>query len=100
MNDTPLTEAEIEAALGRLSEWSRSGDHLLKVFSFADFKAALAFMVRAGFEAEARNHHPEWGNVYNRVEVRLSTHSAGGKITVKDVDLAAAFDEVAEGTSK
>lgn len=97
MNDTPLTDPEIDAALNRLSDWSRTGDHLLKVFSFADFKAALAFMVRAGFEAESRDHHPEWSNVYNRVEVRLNTHSAGGKITAKDIDLATAFDGVATG---
>ena len=45
-------------------------------------------MVRAGFEAEAMNHHPEWTNVYNRVAIRLNTHDAGGKVTAKDVELA------------
>ena len=94
MNDSPLTDAEIDTALAQLPQWSRSGEHLCKDFVFADFKSALAFMVRAGFEAEAWNHHPEWSNVYNRVEVRLNTHSAGGKITAKDVDLATAFDGV------
>lgn len=95
MNDTPLTDAEIDTAVARLAEWSHSGDQLHKAFSFPDFKSALAFMVRAGFEAESRDHHPEWTNVYNRVEVRLCTHSAGDKITEKDVDLATAFDGVA-----
>ena len=95
MNDTPLTDAEIDAAVARLAAWSRSSDQLQKTFSFPDFKSALAFMVRAGFAAESRDHHPEWTNIYNRVEVRLCTHSAGGKITEKDVDLATAFDGVA-----
>ncbi|MDB4384734.1 4a-hydroxytetrahydrobiopterin dehydratase [Opitutaceae bacterium] len=95
MNDTPLTDAEIDAAIACLGAWNRSGDQLHKLFSFPDFKSALAFMVRAGFEAESRDHHPEWTNVYNRVEVRLCTHSAGAKITEKDVNLATAFDGVA-----
>lgn len=94
MNDSPLTDTQIDQALGQLSDWARDGDHLVKIYTFADFKVALAFMVRAGFEAEARNHHPKWSNVYNRVEVRLNTHSAGNKITAKDADLATAFDLV------
>ena len=94
MNDSPLTDTQIDEALGQLSDWARDGDHLSKTYTFTNFKAALAFMVRAGFEAEARNHHPEWSNVYNRVEVRLSTHSAGNKITGKDTDLATAFNQV------
>ena len=94
MSDTPLTDTEITAALNELSKWRREGDRLQRTFEFSDFKAAMAFMVQAGFEAEARNHHPEWSNVYNRVEVRLNTHSVGNKITAKDVDLAAAMDRV------
>jgi 4a-hydroxytetrahydrobiopterin dehydratase len=94
MDDSPLTDPQIDEILGQLSDWAREGDHLVKTYTFGDFKAALAFMVRAGFEAEARNHHPEWSNVYNRVEVRLSSHSAGSKITAKDADLATAFDLV------
>lgn len=94
-NDQPLNEDQIEAALATLPHWHRDGDKLQRDFEFADFRAALGFMVRAGFEAEERDHHPEWTNVYNRVGVSLNTHSAGGKITAKDVDLAAAFDRVA-----
>ena len=52
-------------------------------------------MVRAGFEAEELNHHPEWMNVYKMVAVRLNTHDAGGKVTAKDVELARRFDKVA-----
>lgn len=88
---TPLTKAKIEAALAAvpgLPGWSCKRDALVKTFKFENFREALAFMVRVGFEAEALNHHPEWTNVYNRVEVRLSTHDAGGKVTAKDVELA------------
>ncbi len=95
MSDTPLTDDQITDALRELPEWQREGDQLQRTFEFADFKAAMAFMVRAGFEAEGLGHHPEWSNVYNRVEVGLNTHSADGKITAKDVDLAAAMDRVA-----
>jgi len=92
MSDIPLTTEEIETALAKLPEWTRSGDALCKTYTFADFREAMGFLVRAGFEAEARDHHPEWTNVYNRVEVRLNTHSAGNKVTVKDTELAAAFE--------
>ena len=85
---TPLGDMEIAAALRTLPGWTRRGETLTRVYRFASFRDALAFMVRAGFEAEAVNHHPEWTNVYNRVGVRLTTHDAGG-ITKKDVDLAA-----------
>lgn len=91
---TPWTKAKVDAALVGLPGWSREGDALVKTFAFASFKAALAFMVRAGFEAEALNHHPEWTNVYNRVDVRLSTHEAKGKITAKDVALASRMEAV------
>ena len=76
---TPMTEAKIERALAGLPGWSREGEALVKTFTFASFKAALSFMVRVGFEAEAMDHHPEWTNVYNRVAVRLNTHEAGGR---------------------
>ena len=54
-------------------------------------------MVRAAFEAEAMNHHPEWTNVYNRVTVRLNTHDAGGKVTARDVELAERMEKVFGG---
>lgn len=91
----PLTTAEIEQALAALPGWSREGDALVKTFGFADFRAALAFMVRAGFEAEAMDHHPDWTNVYDRVVVRLNTHSAGGRITALDVQLAGRLQQIA-----
>jgi 4a-hydroxytetrahydrobiopterin dehydratase len=95
--NTPLTEAEIRAALASLPGWTLERDALAKTFKFATFRDALAFMVRAGFEAEAMDHHPEWTNVYNRVAVRLNTHDAGGKVTAKDVALARQFEKILPG---
>lgn len=70
------------------------GRAIAKRYRFADFRAAMAWMVRAAFEAEALNHHPEWSNVYNRVDVRLTTHDTGG-LTAKDFDLAERLDGLA-----
>jgi 4a-hydroxytetrahydrobiopterin dehydratase len=83
-----LTAAEISTALTTLPGWTHERDALAKEFKFGSFREALSFMVRAGFEAEAMDHHPEWTNVYNRVAIRLNTHSAGGKVTALDVELA------------
>ena len=85
---TPLDSATLEAALAGLPGWSRAGDSIEKQFEFDDFRAALAFMVRVGFEAEALDHHPELRNVYNRVTVGLSTHDAGDRVTEMDLELA------------
>ncbi len=93
----PLTPEEIAAALGGLPGWTRERDALAKEFKFGSFREAMAFMVRVGFEAEAADHHPEWTNVYNRVAIRLNTHSAGGKVTAKDVELAGKIESVAKG---
>ncbi len=84
----PLGAKQIKVALGRLPGWTFKGDALGKEFKFGSFREAMSFMVRAAFEAEAMNHHPEWTNVYNRVAIRLNTHDAGGKVTAKDVALA------------
>ena len=88
MASKPLKSAEIKAALDELNGWKFQRNALAKTFTFGNFREALSFMVRAGFEAEAMNHHPEWTNVYNRVVIRLNTHDAGGKVTAKDVALA------------
>ncbi len=94
MASTPLTSAEIEAALPALPGWTFERDALAKTFRFGSFKEAMSFMVRAGFEAEAMDHHPDWTNVYNRVAIRLNTHDAGGKVTAKDVTLARKLQEL------
>ncbi|MEM8596635.1 MAG: 4a-hydroxytetrahydrobiopterin dehydratase, partial [Pseudomonadota bacterium] len=64
-----------------------------KTYRFSDFRAAMAWMLRAAFEAEAMDHHPEWSNVYNRVAVTLTTHDAGG-LTEKDTALAQRLEAI------
>ena len=93
---TKLDPAARATALKSLPEWHDvSGrDAIARKFQFKDFNAAFAFMTRAALLAEKMDHHPEWFNVYNRVEVTLSTHDAGG-LTEKDIALAKAMDEYA-----
>jgi len=74
--------------------WKEQNDQLIRKFEFADFSEAFAFMTRVAMLAEKQNHHPLWTNVYNQVEIRLSTHDAGGVITDRDRKLAAAIDEL------
>ena len=69
------------------------GKAIAKTFRFRGFRDAIAFMTRAGFEADHIKHHPEWRNVYNRVEVRLTTHDADA-LTENDVDLARRMEKV------
>lgn len=89
-----LTDAEIATALRDLPGWSSHGDSLTKTYEFADFVAAIGFMSALAASIDALDHHPEWTNVYNRVEVRLSSHDVGG-ITERDVRLAHVFEEAA-----
>ena len=70
------------------------GAAITRTFRFRGFRDAMAFMTRAAFEADHMNHHPEWSNVYNRVEVRLTTHDTGG-LTDNDFELARRMDKVA-----
>jgi 4a-hydroxytetrahydrobiopterin dehydratase len=90
-----LTGAEREKALSQLSDWSLvdGRDAIAKTFTFKDFNEAFGWMSRAALYAEQMNHHPEWFNVWNRVEVTLSTHDAGG-LTEKDVKLAKKMDAI------
>ncbi|MGD9095843.1 MAG: 4a-hydroxytetrahydrobiopterin dehydratase [Chromatiales bacterium] len=76
------------------SGWHLDGDKLHRTFLFSDFVEAFGFMTRAAIHAEKMNHHPEWSNVYKRVEVFLVTHEAGG-ITQRDFELAAIMDSLA-----
>ena len=80
----------------RLPQWKLADgrDALLSTFKFKDFSEAFGFMARAALIAEKMDHHPEWSNVWNRVEVTLATHSAGG-LTELDLALAEAMDRVA-----
>lgn len=94
MNNKSLSPAKIRTALGELPGWAFKRDALAKTFVFPSFREAMGFMVRVAFEAEAMNHHPEWTNVYNRVAIRLNTHDAGGKVTAKDLELAARIQKI------
>lgn len=76
--------------------WTESDNSLTRAFTFADFNAAFGFMTRVALVAEKMEHHPEWTNVYNRVDVCLRTHSAGNIVTQKDRDLAAAIDRITD----
>jgi 4a-hydroxytetrahydrobiopterin dehydratase len=85
------------AALATLPDWKMvdKRDAITRSFKFKDFSEAFGFMTRAALVAEQMNHHPEWFNVWNRVDVTLSTHDAGG-LTELDIKLAAAMDKLAQ----
>lgn len=85
----PLTDAERETGLAKLPGWELRADGLAieRKLRFGDFGEAFAFMTRVAIEAEKVDHHPEWFNVYNRVEITLTTHDAGG-LSARDVALA------------
>ena len=91
-----LTDSQRDEGLAQLPGWTfdpeRNG--IAKSFRFRDFGEAFAFMTRVALEAEKADHHPEWSNVWNRVEILLTTHSAGG-LTEKDVALARRIGEIA-----
>ncbi len=88
-----LTAAARRAALAKLKGWKkvRGRDAIFKSYRFRDFNAAFGFMSRAALMAERMDHHPEWFNVYNRVDVTLTTHDAGG-VTERDIRLARFMD--------
>jgi len=90
---TQLSQAERDQALIALHGWAYSAEEkaILKTFKFADFSEAWGFMNRAALLAEKIDHHPEWFNVYNRVDVKLTTHDAGG-VTILDVQMATAME--------
>ncbi|MGN6149774.1 MAG: 4a-hydroxytetrahydrobiopterin dehydratase [Rhizomicrobium sp.] len=81
------------AALKTLKGWkeSKGGEAIAKNFKFKDFNEAFGFMTRVALLADKMDHHPEWFNVYNKVEVTLSTHDAGG-VTQNDIDMAKAMN--------
>jgi 4a-hydroxytetrahydrobiopterin dehydratase len=74
--------------------WNEENDALLREWKFKDFKEAFAFMTHVAMIAEKMDHHPEWRNVYNKVWIKLNTHSAGGKVTEKDREMAKAIDGI------
>ncbi|MGA8988168.1 4a-hydroxytetrahydrobiopterin dehydratase [Aeromicrobium sp.] len=92
------TDARIEQALESLPNWSQEGEAIVRTYEFADFRAALGFINRAAGPIEEMDHHPEWTNVYNRVDIRLSSHDVGG-VTARDIQLATVLDRVADAAS-
>lgn len=89
----PLSEAERAEALEDLPDWDHdeARDAITRTFTFADFSEAFAFMTRVAMLAEKADHHPEWSNVWNRVDVLLTTHDAGG-LSGRDVEMAQAIE--------
>src|SRR5438046_9322686 len=92
-----LSASARTSALAKLAGWHEvaNRDAITKKFAFKDFNEAFGFMARVALIAEKLDHHPEWFNVYNRVEVTLATHDAGG-VTERDVKLAEAMDRLAK----
>jgi 4a-hydroxytetrahydrobiopterin dehydratase len=88
-----LSDAEINAALPQIPGWSYREGKLHRQFTFKDFLQAWGFMSSCALVAEAMNHHPDWKNVWNRVDVELMTHDAGG-VTKNDVELARRMNEL------
>ena len=88
-----LDAAQLKDAQNLLPDWEISGESLFRIFVFKNFVEAFNFMAAISLIAENMNHHPDWSNVYNKVEVRLSTHDSGG-VTSLDVDLALSMDSL------
>ena len=91
-----MTDEEREGALAGLPGWAYDAEAraIRRSFRFADFSEAFGFMTRVALAAEKADHHPDWANVWNRVDVALTTHDAGG-LTARDVALAKAIDALA-----
>jgi len=94
-----LDPALLPELLAQLPNWSLDPDAaaISRHLAFADFNEAFAFMTRVALMAERHDHHPDWSNAYNVVDVTLTTHDAGG-LTMKDIELARFIDRVVEGT--
>ena len=92
-----LSDAKRDALLSAHPHWALRDDGLAieRAFKFADFSEAFAFMTRVALLAEKADHHPEWSNVYNRVEITLTTHDAGG-LSQRDAEMASAIDALVD----
>lgn len=96
-----LTSEERAAQLSKLSGWQAVAgrDAIHRQFKFADFNEAFGFMTRVAIKAQEMDHHPEWFNVYNKVDITLSTHEASG-VTGRDIALARFIDGIAKSVSR
>ncbi|MCA9530240.1 MAG: 4a-hydroxytetrahydrobiopterin dehydratase [Myxococcales bacterium] len=95
MGYAALDEKTIAEQLDQTAGWVRQGDRIRRVFEFRDFVEAFGFMARAALVAEKLDHHPDWKNVYSKVEVELTTHSAKG-LSEADFELARAMNGFAK----
>ncbi|WP_344926993.1 4a-hydroxytetrahydrobiopterin dehydratase [Aquimarina addita] len=93
-----LSESEIQEHLSTIEEWEYKDNAIHTTIEFKDFKDTFSVMTRIAFEAEIQQHHPDWTNVYNKLQISLSTHDAGG-ITEKDFKLAKTIDDIVTGDS-
>lgn len=93
-----LSDTEIDDRLKNLDGWTYAKGAIHTSFEFENFKEAFTVMTRIAFEAEAQEHHPNWGNVYNQLEISLSTHDADG-VTEKDFRLARTIEDIIESTN-
>lgn len=96
MTRDPLDPKAVDDAMTGLSAWTLAEDRksIARAFRFRDFGEAFGFMARVALAAEKMDHHPDWSNVYNRVDIRLNTHDAGG-LTELDFKLARRIDRIA-----
>ncbi|MCK5440962.1 MAG: 4a-hydroxytetrahydrobiopterin dehydratase [Maribacter sp.] len=90
-----MNEAEIRQQLEKLEGWEYIDGALETTFEFKNFKEAFSVMTRIAFECEAQNHHPDWSNVYNTLNIRLKTHDAGA-VTINDFRLAKSIEAIIE----
>ena len=88
-----LSDKQINLQLEELAGWQRDGNSIVKTYHFSDFVDAMSFMNQAAFHAEALEHHPEWRNTYNIVEVRLTNYDTGG-ISSLDIRLAKRMEHI------
>ena len=93
MSNARLTESEIHAQVAQLSDWQLKDSALVRQFKFTDFIRAFGFMQQVALLAERANHHPEWSNVYNKVDITLTTHEYQG-VSQRDFDLANAINRI------
>lgn len=97
---TPLNETEVATLMVAHPDWNaaRDGAAIKRIFQFGNFSEAWGFMSRVALLAEAQDHHPEWFNVYNRVEITLTTHDAapdtGGALSTRDVKMVEAIERL------
>lgn len=91
---SPLYPVHLWGMIKHTAMWKEENNALHKTFTFNDFNEAWGFMNRVALEAEKMNHHPDWRNVYNTVEIKLNTHDAGNTVTDKDRKLALKIDAI------